>query len=215
MKRKLYVNPKRLEKNLNSPNKKSYNKKSSIDNEIELKNKDWVQLTGLQQHILDWLYKKIEPQIKDQTKRLSPKSRIHLFLTFLKMGANSYTILSTIFGVSQSYVSREVNELVYIFMSSLYIISLDQINKDEIYCIDCTSHKRDRVHPHQADYFRLDVGEPSLSSEVLVDREMNIYYVSIAKGNIHDSTFAFLSQIDQFAIENDLNILADSGKLLN
>ncbi|EGC28261.1 hypothetical protein DICPUDRAFT_85627 [Dictyostelium purpureum] len=61
------------------------------------------------------------------------------------------------------------------------------------------------------DYFRLDVGEPNLSSEVLVDREMNIYYVSIAKGNIHDSTFAFLSQIDQFAIENDLNILADSA----
>ncbi|EGC34858.1 hypothetical protein DICPUDRAFT_79389 [Dictyostelium purpureum] len=160
-----HVNPKRIEKNLNRPNfSYKINKKPSIDNEKELKNKDWVQLTGLPQHILDWLYKKIEPQIKNQTNRLSPKSRIHLFLTFLKMGANSYTILSTTFGVSQSYISREVNELVYIFLSSLYIISLDQINKDEIYCIDF-AHKRER---DKEDYLRLDVGEPSLSSKVLV-----------------------------------------------
>jgi hypothetical protein len=121
--------------------------------------------------------------------QLVDKARVALVLTFFRKGQD-YNIVGE-WGISQSYLSREVRFLAPILA---YRLSFIQLPKEwPIYtfekvvgAIDCTPHFRNRVHPHNHDYYRGDKKGHFLSAQLVCGLEGRIYDIAIFPGRVND-----------------------------
>src|SRR5690606_15383357 len=104
---------------------------------------------------------------------LITESRLCLVLSYLRRG-QQVDALCTEYVVSPSYVTREFSHAIPILAAKCMFIKpkveWPKRCAFENVCgaIDCTSHYRTRVHPHQIDYYRGDKKGFFLSAQLLV-----------------------------------------------
>lgn len=144
---------------------------------------------------------------------LVDRARVAFVLTFLKKGQD-YN-LTTEWGVSSSYVSREVTHLIPIFASRCTFITLPKIWDEHplarvVGAIDCTPHFRCRVHPYHHNYYRGDKKGFFLSAQLVSGLDGQIFDVEIFPGRVNDQMAFTITWQDLLSRER-IRLLADGG----
>jgi hypothetical protein len=157
------------------------------------------------------------PRTGKKTRRganqLVDKARVALILTFFRKGQD-YNIAGE-WGISQSYLTREVRFLVPILAYRLSFITIPKewpiyTFEKVIGAIDCSPHFRNRVHPHNHDYYRGDKKGHFLSAQLVCGLSGKIYDVAIFPGRVNDQMAFTLTWQDLLDREGIL-LLADGG----
>ena len=141
------------------------------------------------------------------------KSRLALVLTYLRRGQD-YDFTPE-WQVSRSYVTREFRFMIPILASRCSFINIPKVwerhpFEDVVAAMDCSSHFRVRVHPHQHDYYRGDKKGFFLSAQVVCSLNGELYDVAIFPGRVNDQMAFNLTWQDILAREN-VKMLADGG----
>lgn len=163
----------------------------------------------------------MKPRSGSKTKQerknsLVVEGRVALVLSVFRRGQQSSDAICTDYGVSPAYLSREFKHTVPIFASNCTFISStlewprEHPFERVVGAIDCTSHYRVRVHPHQIDFYRGDKKGFFLSAQLLVDLKGKILDVSLFPGRVVDQTAFKTSWSEKLAID-DKYMLADQG----
>ena len=150
---------------------------------------------------------------------LSPKWSVLLFLSYLRHYP-SFQLLGSLFSISRASACRYVHFLmphVYEALASYTTISWPK-NWENIslgfcgaqFIIDCTSHRRKRVHPGQQLYYRGDKGFHLLTAEVVTGLRGEPIKVTIANGHISDKGMFNLETRNEIEHSNIVG-LADRG----
>ena len=140
-------------------------------------------------------------------------ARLMLILSYLRKGQN-YNFQSE-WKVSNSYLSREVRFIIPILAARCNFIKKPDIWENFIFenvvgAIDCSSHFRVRVHPHQHDYYRGDKRGFFLSAQIVCSLTGEIYDVTIFPGRVNDQ-MAFNQTWQQLLTQKNIKLLADGG----
>lgn len=140
--------------------------------------------TGIYEDTFEWIYYKIKDKIiqpryhpfnafktRHITKTgLDTRTRLLLVLHWLRHYPH-LSILRDIYGVSKSYISRDIRHIIPILYTTLSNIKLPEKWEtsgrfDTVGAVDCTSHYRWRVHPGQSLYYRGDKHAHMLTAQV-------------------------------------------------
>jgi hypothetical protein len=151
--------------------------------------------------------------VRPYANQLVDRARLGLVLTFLRKGQD-YNISSE-WGVSPSYGTREVRFIIPILASRLSFLKLPKqwpmySFEKVVGAIDCSSHFRNRVHPNNHDYYRGDKGAHFLSAQMVCGLTGQIYDVAIFIGRVNDQMAFSLTWQDLLDREG-IFLLADGG----
>jgi len=149
---------------------------------------------------------------------LSPRVSLLLTLVFLRHKPR-YKVLSSLFGVHPSTVSRVIYHTIPILASSLRTISWPSDWNVNLYpvgfngaqfAIDGTVHYRNRIHPGQRMWYRGDKRAHFMGAQVVVAMNGQILNVQFAKGHNNDQGVFNMTLKDIIETDNVLG-LADRG----
>lgn len=124
--------------------------------------------TGLFSDQFNELFEQLKHQIQSPRRNLTPQRcvptslqpqfRLLLVLQFLRHYPH-YSMLASLYGISIAQVSREIAHILPLLRAYLNHIEwpIQWAATECLGCsisgaIDCTSHYRNRVHPHQSDW---------------------------------------------------------------
>lgn len=153
-------------------------------------------------------------QVRSNSLAIEP--RVAVVLSVLRRGMDSKDAICKDYGVSGSYLSREFKHGVPILASNCTFISptiewpKEHQFERVVGAIDCTSHYRVRVHPHQIDFYRGDKKGFFLSAQVVADLSGKILDASIFPGRVVDQV-AFKNTLQEQLSKDKKFLLADSG----
>lgn len=147
--------------------------------------------------------------------QLAPCACIALALCWLREGG-SYRRISTMFHVSRSFVSRELDHIIpklYCALDEICWPSWWQSARFEgvSAAIDCTPHYRKRVHPRQGDWYRGDKHAHFMSAQVVCSLSGRLLNVQLLQGHNNDQGAFALTRAKEYVEEHELYWLADSG----
>jgi len=151
--------------------------------------------------------------VRHYSNQLVNQARLALVLTFLRKGQD-YNLIGE-WGVSRSYVTREVRFIIPILAARVSFMSIPKEwplypFEKVVGAIDCSSHFRTRVHPHNHDYYRGDKKGHFLSAQVVCSLTGKIYDVAIFIGRVNDQ-MAFLVTWQDLLDREGISLLADDG----
>lgn len=167
------------------------------------------QRTGVFPDTFLSLYNKIHPSLveprgkligKHRTKtKLHSMDRLMLALEFLR-SYPSYSILSRTYGVSKSFISKEIKHV----LPKLYLVIQNETKIDwspspligldgAIGAVDCSTHYRHRVHPGQANYYRFDKHGFFLTAQLVCGLDGRMFSLDIGLGHNNDSGMLILT----------------------
>lgn len=146
---------------------------------------------------------------------MDSRSRLVLALNWLREGG-PYRRLQRAFGLTRSFVSRELHHVIPLLYETLDELHLPAIWHQHPFehvsgAIDCTSHFRNRVHPKQADYYRRDKHGFFLAAQVICSLDGVIYDVQFVLGHNNDQGAFHLTKTQQLLRQHDVHLLADGG----
>lgn len=154
---------------------------------------------------------------QEHPNSLVVESRVALVISLLRRGQDSSDSICKEYGVSPAYLTREFRHSIPILASRCTFIppTIDWPKEHPfervVGAVDCTSHYRVRVHPHQIDYYRGDKKGFFLSAQVVTDLKGQILDVTIFPGRVVDQTAFRNSSIHDQLIKEDKFLLADAG----
>jgi len=142
---------------------------------------------------------------------------VGLTCVFLRTG-DSYGSLASRYDASISTTRRTIVWMLTHMRASLNFVNFDKVlplggfaAEYVIGSIDCTTHRRDRVHPGEDTFYRPDKGFHFLSSQLVVDHFGFILRISVAKGRNNDSAIFKLTKMADFLLEKGWQLLGDLG----
>lgn len=152
---------------------------------------------------------------------LGSRSRILLVLDWLK-SYHTYAELGRTYGVSKSFVSRDIKHILPLLWQKLDFIKWDMPNWSWIAntldsgdrfsgIIDCTSHFRYKVHPRSCDLYRTDKKGFFITAQVVIDNHGLIRSVHLGLGHNNDQQMWKLTEMGPKIQLSDLNLLGDRG----
>jgi hypothetical protein len=145
---------------------------------------------------------------------LSPKGRLMLTLMWMKNGFR-FRMLEFIFGVTKSFISRDLQHIIPILYNRL-----DEINLPDnpvpaflgaIGMIDCTIHERERVNPGQSLLWRGDKKRHFLSLQLICNLEGVPIRIDIGLGHNNDVHMFNESSVGTWLVQNNVKLFADQG----
>eukprot|EP01094_Clydonella_sp_ATCC50884_P004686 TRINITY_DN1371_c0_g1_i1.p1 TRINITY_DN1371_c0_g1~~TRINITY_DN1371_c0_g1_i1.p1 ORF type:complete len:439 (+),score=26.83 TRINITY_DN1371_c0_g1_i1:438-1754(+) len=156
---------------------------------------------------------------------LSTASRLLMFLVFLRK-APHLSLLARTFKVTKTFVHRDRRHILPIVHSALNFIDpfrlgsviefVRQVDSAPLFpdaagAVDCTAHRRDRVHPGQALFYRGDKGYHFILAQVSVLLCGLFTNLQFFCGHNNDQGAFNLSGIKSKLDELDLMFLGDGG----
>lgn len=142
------------------------------------------------------------------------RERLKMAIYFLKNGLN-YRLMQQTFGVSKSFISRDLKHTITILCSEIKEIKLPTNPQpfflNVIGCIDCTIHIRRRTTVGESLLYRGDKKTHFLSLQLVCDLTGVPIMVNIGLGHNNDASMFNHSGIGNWLIQNDLSLFADQG----
>lgn len=186
---------------------------------------DCYEETGLFLTQFERIFKQVGPLIvlpRDGAKTsrpvpttLSPRARLCLVLNYFKEGGR-YRRISRIYGVSKSYISRELYHIVPKLYCTLNEISWPDVWTPHSFegvsaALDCTPHYRDRVHPGSSNWYRGDKHAHFYNVQLVVSLQGVLLDVKIVLGHNNDKGTFKITETHQKMDQLQLKWLADGG----
>ena len=144
---------------------------------------------------------------KGRRSLLSDSGRLKLALMWMRNGFK-YRLLEFIFGVTKSFISRDLRHVVPILYHRLDEIKLP-INPEPSFLgavgmIDCTIHERERTHPGESLLWRGDKKRHFLSLQLVCDLEGVPIKVDIGLGHNNDVNMFNETNVGRWLEQNDV-----------
>jgi hypothetical protein len=145
---------------------------------------------------------------------LSSANRLMMVLQWLREYPK-FKVLAQMYSVSRFFVKREIRHLIPILFVKLNWIGWPgdhELNAVGAHAaIDCSAHKRLRVHPKSADYYRGDKRINMVVSQFVVGFNGAIYELAVGKGHNNDLAMFNLTGMKLHTELNQITLLADRG----
>jgi len=179
---------------------------------------------GVTEEEFNWMFSKISPILKKarkvgkkaRNKCISNESRLKLALYWMK-NASKFRELALIFGVSKSFISRDLRVVLLALFSSLDEIKMPDAPVTlfkllgAIGSIDCTHYTRNRQNPGQNLLWRFDLKCHSLTVQLVASNEGIPIRVDIGPGHNNDSEMLNLTGLSQWLIDNNEFLFANQA----
>lgn len=145
---------------------------------------------------------------------LIDQGRLILVLSYLRRGQQRVDLAQE-WEVSTGYITREVHFLIPILAARCNFIKPPTIwakhpFEDVVGAIDCTAHRRCRVHPHQHDYYRGDKKCFFITAQVVCGLDGQLFHIAFFPGRVNDQAAFLQTWRERLAIA-DIKLLADGG----
>jgi hypothetical protein len=152
---------------------------------------------------------------KNRPRYLSVGACVAVFCEFLKTG-QSCLDLARKYGVGLATMKRTIEWMATHLRSSLDIIEIsDELwtagRFDTAGSIDCSIHRRNKVHPRQDAFYRWDKKSHFLASQVIVDHLGYLLRVVIGRGHNNDQGMFNLSDVESMLVDKKVSLLTDLG----
>jgi len=197
----------------------------AADNLLFGEEQEWGIETGLTESQFKTVCTLVQSSVDamdDEARKKAPryfsvKGAVGLACVFLRTG-DSYGSLASRYDVSISTTRRTIVWILTHMRASLNFVNFDKVlplggfaAEYVIGSIDCTTHRRDRVHPGEDTFYRPDKAFHFLSSQIVVDHFGFILRISVAKGRSNDSAIFKLTNMADFLLKKGWKLLGDLG----
>jgi hypothetical protein len=186
---------------------------SNIKYEIFNHLKDiYFQLVNMSQLFCDKIPKKYKPDLQ-----------ILITLDLLK-NATPYKKLAITYKISPTVLWYICTRVIFVFSTSIKHVTWDNCKSKIMIqdytedssitiagAIDCTSYRRNRVHPGSSGYYRGDKKFHFLTCQTVCDLEGNLCAYSICRGHNNDQIVFLQSKVIEEIVKRDYYLLCDKG----
>jgi hypothetical protein len=198
--------------------------KERYDNNLFPSGSNWSRATGLSKDQLNLVTTYAISSILKEEENIGHKSRprylsvgasVAVFCEFLKTGQSALD-LARKYGVSLPAMKRTIEWMAIHLRASLDTIELPEElwsagRFDTAGAIDCSVHRRNKVHPMQDSFYCYDKRCHFLASQVIVDHLGCILRVVIGRGHNNDQGMFNLSDVESMLVDKKVSLLTDLG----